>query len=128
MSTESDPIVDNWYFHLDKGQRFMVVAVDKEKGAVDIQNFDGGLDEVSLSAWYDMDIELSEAPENWSGATDIAELDDFGTEITDTRPGDWSEPLQEFRKPDQERVMEPEESEDDWGEGHIREEPLEGEE
>ncbi|WP_455198264.1 DUF6763 family protein [Kaarinaea lacus] len=28
MSTEVDPIVGNWYQHLDKGQRFLVVAFD----------------------------------------------------------------------------------------------------
>ena len=100
MATELDPIVDNWYFHRDKGQRFYVVAVDEEEGTVEIQHFDSDLEEISLNAWYDMDIELSEAPENWSGAMDIVEQDDLGTEITDTKPEDWSEPLQDFREPE----------------------------
>lgn len=53
---------------------------------VEIQYFDGDLDELDLDAWYGMEIELTEAPENWSGPLDVAELDDLGTEVTDTQP------------------------------------------
>jgi hypothetical protein len=123
MPTENDPIVDNWYSHLDKGQLFTVIDVSED--SVDIQYFDGDLEEMSLSAWYDMNIELSAEPENWSGAMDIAETDDYGTEITDTKAGDWSEPAQEYRQPGQEGA--PTSPADDWGEGNIEEEPMEGE-
>ncbi len=126
MPTEIDPIVDNWYYHLDKGQRFYVVAVDQDAGVVEIQHFDGDLEEISLDNWYDMDIALSEAPENWSGAMDIAEQDDLGTEITDTSLDDWTEPLQELRKPGGEKDEEESgASTNDWGEGYPEEEPLE---
>ncbi len=101
MATEADPIVDNWYYYLGKGQRFYVVAVDEDSGIVEIQHFDGDLEEITLNNWYEMNIALGEAPENWSGAMDVGEQDDFGTEITDTQPVDWNEPLQQFRKPDQ---------------------------
>lgn len=129
MSTDLDPIVDNWYFHLDKGQRFLVVAIDADRQSVEIQHFDGDLEEVDLNEWYEMDIAISEAPENWSGPIDVTERDDYGTEITDTRPEDWTDPLKEFRKPGQEKAIpEPEESPgDDWGEGLTKEEPLEDE-
>ncbi len=102
MPTEVDPIVDNWYYHLDKGQRFYVVAVDDDNSVVEIQHFDGDVEEVSLENWYEMNIAVGEAPDNWSGATDIGEKDDFGTEITDTQPADWNDPLKQFRKPGQE--------------------------
>lgn len=123
MSNEYDPIVDNWYSHLDKGQLFTVVAISED--SVNIQHFDGDLEELSLRAWRNMNIELSDAPENWSGALDIDEPDDYGTEISDTKPEDWSAPLQEFRQ-DEEPAL-PLTTADDWGEGHIEEEPLEGE-
>ena len=96
MPIETDPIVDNWYYHLDKGQRFYVVAVDEDAGIVEIQHFDGDVEEIELKDWYEMDIRPGEEPENWSGAMDIAEADDFGTEITDTKPRDWNEPLKEL--------------------------------
>ncbi|MGD8515126.1 MAG: hypothetical protein PVF52_05885 [Granulosicoccaceae bacterium] len=103
MPTENDPIVDNWYFHRDKGQKFVVVAVDDDSETVEIQHFDGDLEEISFSDWYDMEIEISAEPENWAGAIDVGTVDDLGTEITDTKASEWNEPLQEFRPPGQEK-------------------------
>jgi hypothetical protein len=100
MPNDLDPVIDQWYAHLDKGQRFYVVAVNDDENTVDIQHFDGDLEELSLEEWHDLDIELSEEPENWTGALDIAEKDDLGTEITDTNEEDWSEPGEEYRRPD----------------------------
>jgi hypothetical protein len=99
MRHELDPIVDQWYTHRDKGQRFVVTAVDENENTVEIQHFDGDIEEFSLEDWYDLDIELSEEPENWSGALDIAETDDLGTEVTDTTEDDWKEPLEEIHPP-----------------------------
>ena len=96
MTTESDPIIDNWYYHLDKGQRFQVVAMDEESQTVEVQYFDGTVDEHGLETWYQLNIEPCEAPENWSGPLDIGNVDDLGTEITDTSLSDWDEPLNEF--------------------------------
>lgn len=98
MSNELDPVLNNWYFHLDKGQRFEVVAIDEANGVIDIQYFDGDLDEIELSLWSDMDIELAEEPENFSGPFDVGELDDFGTGISDTTEEDWQEPYGEIRQ------------------------------
>ncbi|UCE88121.1 MAG: hypothetical protein JSW10_07015 [Pseudomonadota bacterium] len=120
MPTEADPIVDNWYAHLDKGQRFLVVAVDDINGLVEIQHFDGNIEELDFEQWYLLDVETSEAPENWIGALDIAEADDLGTEITDTSAADWSAPLTEVKQPGNDELSEDED--DEWGEGLPEEE------
>ena len=120
MANEIDPIVDNWYQHLDKGQRFYVVAVNDDEGLVEFQYFDGTVEEIDLDAWYLLDIEIAEEPENWSGSQDIAEIDDLGTEVTDTTTQDWDAPLQELK-------TEALKTEDDWGDGRPKEEPSEGE-
>ncbi len=91
---------------------------------VEVQYFDGNLEEFTLEEWRDLDIELSEAPENWSGALDIAEKDDLGTDVTDTLPEDWKEPQEDFRPSSQEKLTPDEAPEDDHGEGFINEEPL----
>lgn len=111
MNNEVDPIVGNWYQHLDKGQRFLVVAFDEDEGLVETQHFDGDLEEIPLDIWYQQDLDIAEAPENWSGALDIGTKDDYGTEITDTDISDWSDPLQELRKP-----LEDQETKSDWEE------------
>jgi hypothetical protein len=100
MPNEIDPQVDQWYAHLDKGQRFYVTAINDEENTVDIQHFDGDIEEISMDEWRDLDIELSEEPESWTGALDIAEQDDLGTGVTDTSPDDWTEPGEDYRQPD----------------------------
>ncbi len=126
MPNELDPIPDQWYAHLDKGQRFYVTAVDEDNDTVEIQHFDGDIEEYSLEEWRELEIELSEEPENWAGALDIAEQDDLGTEITDTTSEDWESPQKEFRSSDPDKLTrESMSARDDFGEGYMEESPLE---
>ncbi|HYE33898.1 DUF6763 family protein [Methylocaldum sp.] len=129
MNSEADPIVGNWYQHLDKGQAFQVIAADEKADSVEIQHFDGDVEEMDFDAWYRLEIQPIEAPENWSGPLDVAEVDDLtGTEVSDTPPEDWAEPLEEIVKPQDRPAAEtPEEGGDEWGEGYPEEEPLEQE-
>jgi hypothetical protein len=127
MPTEADPILGTWYQHLDKGQKFCVVALNDDEGLIEMQHFDGDLEEIDRDTWYQLDLEPIEEPENWSGPIDIGEIDDLGTEITDTTGDDWNAPLQELR------ATEPEDSEeegeasgDEWGEPPASEEPWTG--
>ncbi len=64
---------------------------------VEIQHFDGDIDEISREEWMQMEIEESVQPENWSGAVDVGDADDLGTDVTDTSGSDWTEPQQDFR-------------------------------
>ncbi len=127
MDTEADPIVGHWYQHLDKGQKFQVVAVDEEEGIVEIQHFDGNLEEVDRDTWYNLDVEPIEEPEDWTGPMDGIERDDLGYIETDMAPDDWAQPLQELKRTQEAPEREPEEEQDDWGEGRPEEEPWEGE-
>ena len=130
MPTEADPIVGNWYQHLDKGQAFEVVAMDEEQEVAEIQFFDGNVEEIELDAWYEMDIEPMEAPEDWTGPMDDIERDDLGyTTTTDMAEDDWSRPLREVKGPPILRLDEEpsDDEEDDWGEGRPEEEPWDGE-
>ena len=64
--------------------------------------------------------------ENWSGALDIDEIDDLGTEITDTLPEDWNQPASEIHEQDTTIAYVPfDEPIDDWGEGNSLEESWE---
>ena len=104
MPNELDPLEDQWYTFVDKGQRFYIVAIDEDASTIEVQHFDGDLEEYSFDDWSELGVELSEAPENWDGALDLGELDDLGTEITDTNQQDWSEPQQDFRPTGQEKL------------------------
>lgn len=92
MSHKLHPIIDQWYWHRDKGQRFYVVAIDDRRKAIEVQHFDGEVEEFSFDEWHTMDIEAGAQPENWAGALDIDAEDDLGTEVTDTGSADWQAP------------------------------------
>lgn len=96
MATDSDPVVGNWYQHLDKGQKFEVVAIDEDQGLVEIQHFDGDLEEIDIDEWYELDIELSEAPENWSGPVDSFEEEALDYSETEMEEEDWALPADEY--------------------------------
>ena len=126
MSTEADPIVGNWYEHLDKGQAFEVVALDEEGATIEIQYFDGDIEEVSLENWYDLDVEGREPPEDWTGVMDDIERDDLGYTNTEMHREDWVEPLRSVKRHSGDGdSLAQEDEEDDWGEGQPEEEPWE---
>ena len=95
MPIEDRPIINQWYRHLDKGYQFHVVMVGEEEGTVEIQHFDGNLEELDLDTWNDLEIEMIEPPEDWTGPMDDIELDDLGYTETGMSKEDWSGPLQE---------------------------------
>jgi len=98
MNHELDPIVGNWYRHMDKGQMFRVIAFDESDASIEFQHFDGDIEEVSLVTWRAMDLEVCEAPEDWTGPMDDIERDDLGySSETVMSDEDWREPLQEIR-------------------------------
>ena len=80
MIGELDPIEGNWYQNLGTGQDFMVVDVNKAEGTVDIQYFDGDIEELEMEEWEEMDLEEIEPPEDWTGPLDELESDDRGYE------------------------------------------------
>ena len=80
MIGELDPIEGNWYHNFDKEQDFMVVDVSEKEGTVDIQYFDGDIEELEMEEWEEMDLEEIEPPEDWTGPLDEMESDDLGYE------------------------------------------------
>ena len=80
MSTETDPIQGNWYRDLDKDEEFFVIDVYEDDGIVEIQHYDGDVEEIELDAWYDLNIEAVEPPDDWVGPYDDVEKDDLGYE------------------------------------------------
>ena len=84
------PEVGSWYRRLN-GNLFEVVAVDEEDATVELQHFDGTIEEVELESWPEMSVEPAEAPEDWSGSVDVG-LEDL--QQMDSAPVlDWQDPL-----------------------------------
>lgn len=113
------PEIGQWYARTDKGEVFQVVGRDEESRAIEIQTYDGELDEIDSETWGTLPLERAEPPEDWTGPMDEIETDDLGYSDTGMNAADWSQPLQPVR-PEGERwdVAQPEEERDDEsGEG-----------
>ena len=78
MGNRLAPIVGNWYAHRDKGALFQVVALDEDAGTIEIQEFDGGLDELDIDEWRTLLVDSAAQPEDWGGPLDDVEPDEFG--------------------------------------------------
>jgi hypothetical protein len=85
------PAVGDWYQAPD-GARFEIVAVDHDDGSIDIQHFDGTVEEIDFDAWEESEFFLAEAPEDYSGSLDIAP-EDYGMDLDRTGVQGWSDPL-----------------------------------
>jgi hypothetical protein len=64
------PEVGSW-FRIGDGKTFEVVAVDDKDRTVDIQHFDGTIEELDVEGWREMAAEPIDAPEDWSGSMDV---------------------------------------------------------
>jgi len=78
MGNRLPPIVGHWYTHRDKGALFQVVALDEDAGTVEIQEFDGALDELDFDEWRTLSVDDAAQPEDWGGPLDDVEPDEFG--------------------------------------------------
>ena len=92
MTRTPNPVVDSWYHQAEKAQKFLVTAIDEHSDTVEIQYFDGTLDEIELVTWYGMDVETVEAPEDWTGPVDMEDLGSIDAEMSSE---DWEAPYNE---------------------------------
>ncbi len=78
MTNRLLPVVGAWYSHRDKGELFQVVALDEDSGTIEIQEFDGGIDELDFDEWRELAVDAAAQPEDWGGPLDDVEPDEFG--------------------------------------------------
>ncbi|HKK05801.1 MAG TPA: DUF6763 family protein [Gammaproteobacteria bacterium] len=102
MPSEVDPIVGHWYMREEGGQEFEVTSVNEAEGVVEVQDIDGDVEEIDLEEWYELEIEPTEPPEEWSGGYDpvarAASVDDEADFYADddAQTGPWDEPLDDY--------------------------------
>jgi hypothetical protein len=77
MDNEIEPTVGSWYQDLINGRTFQVVAMDEEEAQVELQHSDGDIEELSLDEWHSMDLEATDAPDDWIGPLDDVERDNL---------------------------------------------------
>jgi hypothetical protein len=87
-----DPAIGRWYRRTN-GQLFEVVAVDDDDETIEVQFFDGTIDEVDREAWYKLLIEQVAAPEDWSGSMDM-DPEDYAGDADGEMPLGYHDPLE----------------------------------
>lgn len=112
------PRIGQWYLRWDKGEAFQVTGIDEHSKTIEVQTFDGDLDELDEDTWRVLPLGFAEPPEDWTGPVDDVEVDDLGYSETDMTTRDWNRPLQPFAAA--------EEAEETEGEEEGEEEPEEG--
>ncbi len=91
MSEVPAPVIGNWY-RQENGELFEVVALDTDDGTVEIQYFDGTIEEVDVESWEQLELEAAEPPEDWSGSVDVD--DEEFEELRDKPSEEFGDPLQ----------------------------------
>jgi hypothetical protein len=85
------PVIGQW-FSRPNGTLFEVVAVDETEATIEIQQFDGTIDEIDLDRWPDLFLVEISAPEDWSGSVDMDPEDEVRPKDADM-PNGYHDPL-----------------------------------
>ena len=73
------PEVGAWY-QAAEGNYLEVVAYDPDEGTVEIQFYDGTVEEYDEDSWNELALNRAEPPEDWSGSLDLSR-DDYGVDL-----------------------------------------------
>jgi hypothetical protein len=85
------PVIGQWFSRAN-GTLFEVVAVDEDGGTVELQQFDGPIDEIDMEAWTELRLVEVSAPEDWSGSVDM-DPEDYVGRNNDEMPAGFHDPL-----------------------------------
>ncbi len=73
------PAIGNWYQTVE-GEILEVVALDKDEQSIEVQFYDGTVEEYDTDTWEEVVHRRAEPPEDWSGSLDISR-DDYGVDL-----------------------------------------------
>lgn len=75
MRNHEQPHIGHWYEDGFHSTMFKVVALDKKDNSIQMQHFDGEIEEMDKDIWDDLELFEIAPPEDWSGPFEIAEED-----------------------------------------------------
>ncbi len=74
MIFQASPKIGDWY-KSTAGDAFEVVASDDDDETLELQYFDGTIEELDRETWETLHPQPVEPPEDWSGSMDISPED-----------------------------------------------------
>ncbi len=96
MSTDPNPRIGDWY-RSPVGDYFEIVAQDEDDDTLELQYYDGTVEELDMETWESLRPEPIEPPEDWSGSMDIAP-EDFGHPVDYDTGSDWQVALDRMER------------------------------
>mgnify|MGYP003573104560 CR=1 FL=1 len=96
MSALPQPRIGEWYKN-PLGDTFEIVARDDEEDTLELQYYDGTIEELDRETWEILQPESIEAPEDWSGAMDLSSEDSGNPEIW-SETQDWMDTLDKMER------------------------------
>jgi hypothetical protein len=97
MKNHPQPKIGNWYQDNTDGQLFEIVALDEDDQTIEIQYFDGSIEELDYNMWTELEITTAAPPEDWSGPFDDLEADDLADPDTPGELWEFNEYLDEMQ-------------------------------
>jgi len=99
MTILQKPVINDWYRD-STGGSMKVVAFDSDEGTVQVQLFEGEIEEFELDNWYQLGVVAIAPPEDWSGPFDNLVHDDFGDTEQPAHPVNWNGSADEMEMAD----------------------------
>ena len=90
MGRDHNPVPGQWYESLEDEETFQVLSVDEDSELIELQYEDGDVEEIDYETWQELDLELAEEPEGWSGSEDEEDEDDEDFD-DDEDDDDWED-------------------------------------
>jgi len=91
---DAEMVIGGWYRRTN-GSLFEIVAIDDQARTVELQHFDGTIDEIDLEVWPTLWMEQVGPPEDWSGPVDM-DPEDYRGDDAGEMPLGWHDPLEMF--------------------------------
>ncbi len=88
------PIVGEWY-QTQEGDSLEVVAYDPREKTIEVQFFDGTVEEYDLENWKELEVVPAEPPEDWSGSLDL-KGEDYGVDLGGPAGESFGNPLEDI--------------------------------
>ncbi|MGH8130725.1 MAG: DUF6763 family protein [Steroidobacteraceae bacterium] len=99
MGRDHNPVPGQWYESLDDEEVFQVLSVDEDSELIELRYEDGDVEEIDYETWQELDLELTEEPEGWSGSDDDEDEDEDEDE-DDEDDDDWDDDEDEEEEDD----------------------------
>jgi len=87
MNFEPVPRIGDWYKNTT-GDAFEVIAQDDDDDTLELQYYDGTLEELDPETWESMHPVPIEPPEDWTGSMDVSREDTQAPDIA-LESDDW---------------------------------------